>query len=147
MKSTFAFAVLAIAAIGIASCSTESTYHDMSNLPQTVQTVITENFDSDVISANVEANTIGIDEYEVFLANGTKVKFEGEEWEEVSVPATDSIAIPDYFVSEPIRTYVTTNMPGQNIVKIERDKNGYDIKLANNVELEFSADGTFLKVD
>lgn len=145
MKYTLAFAILAIASIGIASCSTESTYKDMEQLPKSVQSVVTDNFDSKVASTTVETNTIGINEYEVFLSNGTKIKFEGEEWEEVSVPASDSV--PNYFLMEPIRIYLTQNMPNQNVVKIERDEKGYEIKLSNNIELEFDPNGNFVRID
>lgn len=145
MKSTFAFALLAVAAIGIASCNSESTYNDMTELPESAQAVVNENFTSNVISTKVETNTIGVDEYEVYLADGSKIKFEGNEWEEVTV--TPGNSVPEYFVLEPIRVYVTETMPGQDIVKIEREKTGYEVKLANNMELVFDNNGTFIKVD
>ena len=146
MKYTLAFALLAIISIGIASCSNESTYNNMSEVPQTVQTVVSENFPSEVLSTVVETNSFGNDEYEIILQDGTKVKFEGEVWDEVKVPAGQSV--PSYFVLEPIQTYVTANMPGQTIVKIDREDNGgYEIGLSNGVEVKFDASGNFIKID
>ena len=146
MKYTLAFALLAIISIGIASCSNESTYNNMSEVPQTVQTVVSENFPAEVLSTVVETNSFGNDEYEIILQDGTKVKFEGEVWDEVKVPAGQSV--PSYFVLEPIQTYVTANMPGQTIVKIDREDNGgYEIGLSNGVEVKFDASGNFIKID
>lgn len=146
MKDTILLGIIALFAIGIASCSHEKSYTDMSEVPVAVQTTVTDNFQSGVASAKVETNAIGVDEYEVYLQDGTKVKFEGEDWEEVKVPAGQSV--PDAFVIEPIRTYVAnTQEPGITIVKIEKDKNGYDIELSNGVDIEFDQNGNFVKMD
>lgn len=146
MKYTFAFAALAIACIAIASCSNKNRYNDMSQLPEAVQQVVAQNFaGNNVVSSEVETNTFGVDEYEVYLDNGTKVKFEGVEWDEVEVPAGASV--PAYFILEPIQTYVATNNPDQTIVKIDREKNGYEVTLSNNVELEFDNNGAFVRID
>lgn len=147
MKYTLAFIALAIASIGIASCTTETTYSDMSQLPQSVQQVVTDNFDGNVVSVYVEDNSIGENEYEIVLDNGTKVKFEGEMWDEVTVPAGSTV--PQYFIPSAVATYVTTNMPERNIVKIDREdgNKGYEVKLDNNIELNFDANGAFLGID
>lgn len=145
MKSTIAFAVLAICSIGFASCSNETSAPDMSQLPQSVQNVITDNFNSDVMVATTETNSFGADEYEVVLVDGTKVKFEGEEWEEVEVPLGQQV--PATFIIEPIQSYISQNMPGQYVVKIDRDKKGYDVDLSNGVEVKFDTNGTFIKID
>ena len=146
MKYTFAFAILAIISIGIASCSNETTTSDISATPVAVQNTVKDNFSSNVIAVTTETNTFGEDEYEVVLADGTKVEFLGDEWKEVSVPAGQNV--PVTFVIEPIQTYVATNNPGQSIVKIERkDKKGYEIKLSNGVEIVFDSNGNFVKID
>lgn len=145
MKNTLLFGFIALVAIGIASCSNDKTYNDMAQLPESVQNVINDNFTSPVTIAEVESGTIGVDEYEVYLADGTKVSFAGEVWDEVKVPAGQSV--PVAFIVEPIQTYVAENYPGQAIVKIERDRTGYDVKLANGVDIEFDNNGLFVKID
>lgn len=146
MKYTLAFAALAIASICFASCSNESTYNDMSTLPQSVQNTVKNNFTSNVVSAVVETNSFGTDEYEVILADGSKIKFEGEVWDEVSVPAGSSV--PTYFVIQPITEYVAQNQPGQRITKIDKeDKGGYEIELSNGLDIKFDSNGTFIKFD
>ena len=117
----------------------------MKQLPVAVQKTVTDNFKSKPVSAKIEKNTYGTDEYDVVLADGTKVKFEGEAWDEVSVPMGQSV--PEYFVLKPISTYVTANQPGQKITKIERDKKGYEVKLSNGLEIKFDTNGKFVKID
>lgn len=145
MKYTLAFAALAIAVIGIASCSNEKTYTDMSQIPESVQNTIVDNFNANVVSTQVETNTFGVDEYEIYLADGSKVKFEGEVWDEVEVPVGQSV--PNYFVIEPIRNYVAQNMPGVAIIKIEKEKNGYEVELSTGMDVKFDANGTVIKID
>lgn len=145
MKYTLAFALLAILSIGFASCKNETTATDMKGVPTEIQQEVNKNFTSKVITVTTEKNTLGNDEYKIVLADGTKVEYEGTQWEEVTVPVGQTV--PEYFVMEPISKYVAANMPGQTIVKIERDKKGYEVKLANGVELKFDTAGKFLKVD
>lgn len=145
MKYTLIFGLLAIASIGFASCSNETTATDMAQLPEPIQNTVNNNFSSNVISVTTETNTFGNDEYEIFLADGTKIKFEGEAWDEIEVPL--GMSVPREFVLEPIQVYVNQNMPEQTIVKIDRDSKGYEVDLSNGVELKFDTNGTFIKVD
>lgn len=145
MKYTLGFAVLALLTIGIASCNNETTTSDMESVPGTVQQVVTENFSAPVVSVTTEDAALGVSEYEIYLNDGTKVSFAGEEWDEVEMPAGQ--AVPATFVIAPISEYVTATYPGQNIVKIEKDRKGYEIKLANGVEIDFDVNGNFIKVD
>lgn len=145
MKYTILFALLAVFSIGIASCSNETTTNDMSQLPAKVQTSIKDNFKANVLSATTEKNTFGDDEYEVVLSDGSKVKYEGDEWEEVSVPTGGTV--PESFISAPIREYLAANQPTATVVKIERDKKGYEVTLSNGLELKFDLAGKFVKLD
>lgn len=145
MKYTIAFALLAIITLGIASCSNETTSDNMSQLPQSIQNTVADNFTSNVLSVTTENNSFGEDEYEIILADGSKIKFEGEAWEEISVPNGQSV--PEVFVLEPIQSYMAQNLPDQTIVKIEKDKKGYEIKLSNGMEIDFDTAGNFVKID
>lgn len=145
MKYTFALALFAVLTIGFASCSQETTSNDMTQLPASVQKTVNDNFDAKVISVTTESAAIGVDEYEIYLNDGSKVTFAGEEWDEVEVPVGK--AVPTYFIPEGVSAYVTENVPGQTIIKIERDKKGYDVDLSNGVELQFDVNGNFVKVD
>ena len=145
MKNKLIYSAIAVAALGLASCGNKSTTNDVTQLPEASQQVLNDNFNSDVASINIEKNVIGADEYEVFLNDGTKVEFENEEWEEVT--AAPGQAVPEYFVIEPIRQYLTANQPDLTVVKVKKDSKGYEVDLSNGLELEFDNNGTFVKID
>lgn len=85
-------------------------------------------------------------EYEVKLDNGVEVEFDQDEnWTEIK----DYNGVPEIFVPEKVKNYVTTNYKGIKIKKIERNasKNKMDVDLLNGVDLDFDMDGNFLKID
>lgn len=145
----YAFLLLAAAGLSLAACSSESVSGDMNDMPQAVQTAVKDNFKSEVVKAKVEKNAVGADEYEVTLADGTKVKYENDQWEEVKVPMGQSV--PNAFVPEAIRNYVAEKHAGMSIYKIDRDNKGYDVDLSNGTvkgpELKFDTAGNFVKYD
>ena len=145
MKYTFAFALLAILSIGFASCTNETTTTDMTTLPVAVQNTVKNNFTGNVVSVTTEDSAIGVEEYEVCLDDGTKISFAGEEWDEVEMPL--GVSVPSYFLLSPISEYVATNYPGQAIVQISKDNKGYEIELANGIDIDFDINGNFIKVD
>ena len=109
-------------------------------LPQKAQQFITTNFKGvEVLSATVD------DDYEVYLANGTKVEFTLQgEWKEVKCVAG---AVPAAIIPAAISKYVKTHFPNTTIVKIDKKYNGYEVELNNDRELKFDKNGNFLAVD
>jgi len=85
-------------------------------------------------------------EYTTYLDNGVKVKFDGSgDWKEVEAPRGG--AIPTSFIPQKIVDYVTANCAGQQINSIEKERFGFEVKLTGRLELEFSANGDFLRID
>lgn len=109
-------------------------------LPQKAQQFITTHFSGvEFLSATVD------DDYEVYLANGTKVEFTLQgEWKEVKCPGS---AVPAAIIPAGISKYVKANFPNSTIVKIDKKYSGYDIELNNDMELKFDKNGRFLSYD
>lgn len=109
-------------------------------LPQKAQTFINTHFKGvEVLSATVD------DDYEVYLANGTKVEFTMQgDWKEVKCPGT---AVPAAIVPAAISKYVKTNFANSMIIKIDKKYSGYEIELNNGMELKFDKSGNFLAID
>lgn len=146
MKRLAPLALVAlIMSVSIMACSSKTVQRDMSQMPESAQNIVNTNFKSKVASVETETNVIGATEYEVRLADGTEIQFLNEEWDEVSVPAGQSV--PEYFVIEPIRTFVTQNQPGVVIVSIDRKNNGFEVELSNGIEIKFDTAGNFIKYD
>ena len=84
-------------------------------------------------------------EYKVYLANGTKVEFDGDgAWKEVDGKRN---AIPTGFIPAKISNYVKRSFPNTTITKIERDRKEIEVKLNNGLELKFDKNGNFKKID
>ena len=81
-------------------------------------------------------------DYEVRLENGVKIEFNNiGSWMEIE----GHVALPKGIVSSNIYDYVAHNYKKAKIYKIERDKNGFEIELNTDVELQFDLNGNFVK--
>ena len=143
MKSAFILVVAAMFAV--VGCSSEKVSGNMNDMPTEVQNAVNNNFKSPVVYAKIEKNSMGTDEYEIRLADGTEVKYEGTQMEEVKVPHGQSV--PETFIPAPVQSYVKEKHAGMSVVKIDKDKKGYEVKLSNGMELKFNPNGNFIKYD
>ena len=83
--------------------------------------------------------------YEARLNDGTKVSFDRKGvWDKVDCHL---VAVPADLVPAPIQEYVNTSFPGALIVKIDKERYGYDIELSNDLELKFNPSGNLLRID
>ena len=83
--------------------------------------------------------------YEVTLPNGTEIDFDSDYiWDKVDCKIA---AVPAVLVPEAIATQVQTNYPGALIVKIDKERYGFDIELNNNLDLKFNPQGAIIEVD
>lgn len=74
--------------------------------------------------------------YKVVFVNGQKAEFDKNgKWEEIDCKYS---TVPQSVIPEPIKKYISEQYPGQNVIKIERDKKGYEVKLKNKLELKFN---------
>jgi hypothetical protein len=78
------------------------------------------------------------------LSDGTRIEINSNgDWMEVE---NYNKGVPASVIPGKIREYVNQNYPNTAIVDIERDRQ-IDIKLKNGVELIFSLDGEFIRID
>ena len=78
------------------------------------------------------------------LSDGTRIEINSNgDWMEVE---NYSKGVPASVIPGKILEYVNQNYPNTAIVDIERDRQ-IDIKLKNGVELIFSLDGEFIRMD
>ena len=47
-------------------------------------------------------------------------------------------AVPDVLVPEQIKAQVNARYPGAVIIRLKKDRTGYDIKLSNGLDIEFN---------
>jgi hypothetical protein len=87
-------------------------------------------------------------EIETRLSNGYRVEFKrGGEWKEVDggrrvIPASILALLP-----AATREYLAARFPGAGVVKIDKKRNGHEVKLSTGLELTFDARGRLREID
>ena len=139
------FVAIAALVVSLATLPCEGKIITSDKLPETALSFIKEYFPESTISfAKKDAELSGTT-YEVTLQDGTEIDFNGKgEWKKVDCKRT---AVPGKLVPEVIAEYVQANFPGQLIVKIDKDRLGYEIELGNDLELKFDKNGKLKKID
>lgn len=81
--------------------------------------------------------------YEVILSDGTEVEFwKDGKWREVEGKKDP---IPTGFIDRKIVDYVAANYPNNKITHIDYGHKDVDVDLTDNIDLEFTKEGIFIK--
>lgn len=115
-------------------------------LPVTVQTFIQQAFPGRAITyAEKDLELTGY-KYDVVLADGTRVEFDtDDEWNKIECPLTQPV--PTALIPPPIVAHIQANFPDALIVKIDKESHGYDVDLANGLELKYNKQGALMEMD
>lgn len=116
-----------------------------SELPKKALTFLDTHFNGKVIQT-IEKDTDFLSvSYKVTFADHIEVEFDKSgDWDEVD---GNKNPLPTTFILAPITTYVETNYPKAQIIKIEKETRQFEVKLDNGLELEFSKSGVFKRID
>ena len=114
-------------------------------MPKAAISFLNKNFTGiDVLYANVERDILDTD-YEVGLADGTKIDFNGSgEWTDVS---NKKSGVSNKLLPHKVAAYIEQNYANVQIIKIERSSRKYEVKLTNGLELLFTPDGELIGFD
>ena len=114
-------------------------------LPAAAQTFVKKNFPNTAISyVTKEMEFMGAT-YEARLADGTEIDFDKKgNWDKVDCQLK---AVPAALIPAEISQFVKTNHPDAIIVKIDKERYGYDIELSNDLELKFNKKGQLIGID
>ncbi len=117
----------------------------VSQLPAVSQNLIKQYFSNKKV-AHVQMET-GVFEksYDLIFNNGEKIEFDKKgNWTEIDCKHS---SVPSNLVPSKIRSYVNNTYSGAKIKKIEKDKNEYEIKLSNGMEITFNKKFQVIDVD
>ncbi|MBR6283368.1 MAG: PepSY-like domain-containing protein [Muribaculaceae bacterium] len=144
MKLTKPFILLASSVLLLLSACTDRPVA-AADLPAPITAFINQHFlGQTIIYADKDLELTGFS-YDVMLANGTQLDFGTDhEWDKIDCKMT---AVPASVVPPTIATYVQTTFPGNMIVKIDKERYGYDVELANDMELKFNHQGAVIGMD
>lgn len=115
-------------------------------LPGNAVEFLKTNFANDEVSfAKKEREDLLWTRYEVILTNGNKIEFDGDgKWVELNCKYTN---VPENLLPVDIKNYVNKKYKDAKVLKIEKDKNNYEVDLSNNVELTFNKKFQLIDVD
>ena len=117
-----------------------------SELPQKAQTYVRTHFsESDVASVWKDTEMLLVEDYTVVLSNGLEIDFyPNGDWKEVKSRGTE---IPSKIIPSGIFQYVSQNYNGQRIKELKKKRYGYKVELSGDIDLEFSQNEKFLRID
>ena len=114
-------------------------------MPTPAQQFIDKHFAGVGITYAKEESNIFFNTFEVKLADGTKIEFTNKGyWEEVDCRFGE---VPAAIVPAAIMEYIKKNFAGEKVLMIEKDRNDYEVKLSNRLELKFDKDFNIYDID
>ena len=99
--------------------------------------------ESSVVIVEMEEDDKGMNEYEVWLNDGTKIDFDLQgEWKTVARKKT---GVPLTLIPQQLITFVNTNYPNNVITKFSRKDYGYKLELSDDMDLRFNKQYQFIE--
>ncbi len=110
-------------------------------LPQAAQTFLKANFATKVPLVV----TADWDDYTIRYESGEKIEFNRSgDWKDIECYNNK---VPTSVIPEQIVNYVKQNYPGKSVIKIERHRSVYEVKLNNGMEVEFNRNFQVIGMD
>ena len=99
--------------------------------------------ESSVVIVEMEEDGDGLEEYEVWLNDGTKIDFDLQgEWK---VVARKKTGVPLSLIPQQIKDFVKTKYPNNVITKFSRKDYGYKLELSDDMDLRFNKQYLFME--
>lgn len=118
---------------------------EVSQLPQTAQQVLKKDFSKMKIALAKMESGIFDTSYDIIFTNGDKVEFDRNgNWTELKCKYSQ---VPVRLIPAAINSYVKKNYPSTKVLEIERDRNEYDVKLSNGIEITFNKKFQVIDID
>ena len=115
-------------------------------LPQKAQAFVKKHFSQkDVILVKMDTKFLVSKEYEVKFNNGTEVEFDSDgEWKKIDMKNN---RVPAEAIPMKITEYVQRSFPNTFIKEIKKNRNKIEVEISNGLELEFTKEGDFKRID
>ena len=142
--SLFSVAIVSMVMQSV-TCLADDMVIPVGQLPEAAKTFVKKNVPNTAISyVTKEMEFMGAT-YEARLADGTEIDFDKKgNWDKVDCQLK---AVPAALIPAEISQFVKTNHPDAIIVKIDKERYGYDIELSNDLELKFNKKGQLIGID
>ncbi len=138
------FALVCMFSVALTAAADREKPITVNELPVAAQQLMKKHFAGHQVAlAKVEPGLIE-KSYDVIFTNGDKLEFERNgNWTEISCKT----AIPAALVPQAIAAYVKEFYPAASVLSIEVDREGYDVKLSNRLEVTFNKKFQVVDID
>lgn len=117
----------------------------VNELPTEAQKILSVNFPNKKVALSKKEVDFFGRSYDVILTNGDKIEFDANgRWEKISCKHE---SVPVALIPSFIYQYVKEHFPEERIVKIEREKRGFEVELSNDIDLKFDKKGRCIEID
>ena len=142
MKNIF---IAAFALLGMATASANEHAITEQQLPAAARNFIQTHYANHKIIVASQDQELFDTDYTVLLDEGTKIEFDSKgNWEKISHRGGQ---IPRGIIPVQIKDFAKQYFPASHIVKIEHDREGYEVELQGDIELKFDKKFNCVEVD
>jgi len=130
--------LICICFLGIQTAATAGSNKSIriDQLPEKARVLINTHFSEIKISYATKDKELFDTSYEVVFTNGTKIEFNRKgNWTDIECRN----GIPEEIIPVEIMKFVHEHHPGLKVTKVEYDRNGYEVKLINGIEMKFDS--------
>ena len=147
MKATKTIGTLALFSIlffALQGCDKQEILRTPTDIPVEIQKYVTTHFpDQQILQVIKETDGLTVT-YDVYLDNQTELEFNRKK--EI-IKIESKFELPDSVIPAKIKAYVVANFPAYYIIGWELEGNHQQIKLNNDMDIEFTMDGDFIRID
>lgn len=128
----FLLLLVAMLTIGFSAKADHDQVITFNQLPAVAQTFLKQHF-ADKMPLIV---TVDWDDYTVMYDSGEKVEFDKQgNWKDIDCRSS---LVPAALIPAQIKAHVNATFPGTSILKLDRNRRGYEVKLNNGLEVEYN---------
>ena len=144
-KNKFFLVALLCMLLQSVTCLADDKIIPVEQLPAPAKTFVKKYFPQATIEYATKDTEFMGTTYEVRLSDGTEVDFDKKgNWDNVDCKTK---AVPASLVPAAIAQYVKAHYPSTVIVKIDKERGGYEIELSNDLDLKFNSKGKLIGID
>ena len=137
--------VCSVVLFNTTACADKNKPIQVNELPAKAQTVLNTHFSGQKVTMATLESEIIDKSYNVILQNGTKLEFDRKG--NLTEVDCKQGTVPAKLIPQPIKSYVQTNYSGQNIKKMEIDKNEHEVELSNGLDITFNKRFQVIDID
>ena len=137
--------VCSVVLFNTTACADKNKPIQVNELPAKAQTVLNTHFSGQKVTMATLESEIIDKSYNVVLQNGTKLEFDRKG--NLTEVDCKQGTVHAKLIPQAIKKYVQTNYSGQNIKKMEIDKNEHEVELSNGLDITFNKRFQVIDID